>query len=185
MFLLLPALFAARVRIIPEGKHDFKIGEKVTFLVTALDNKNQKMAKGTFTLTFHKSGGAELQKPVKIDLSRGNPVKVTASMNESGFILVKASPCTMPDKKVIRWGRNPWDHLGGAAIEPEKLRPGNPEPGDFDAFWKKTLKEFEKAKVIVTPEKTVKRKGYKVARIQILFPDGTGSIHGFLSIPEG
>lgn len=185
LFLLMPGLFAARVTIIPQGKTDFKIGEKVPFLVTALDDQGKKLTKGTFTLYFHKSGGVALQKPVKIDLSKGNPVTVSASMKESGFIFVRASSCILPDKKVIKWKRQVWDYSGGAAVEPEKIRAVSPVPKDFDAFWQKTLKSFEKAKVIVSPQNTVKRKGYKVSRIRILFPDGVNSINGYLSIPEG
>ena len=35
----------------------------------------------------------------------------------------------------------------------------------------------------MTPEPKIKRKGYKVSRIQVKFPDGSGAIDGFLSIP--
>ena len=189
-FLLLlavaPALFAARLTIVPKGKTDFKAGEKVTFVVTAFDDNNILLTEGSFRLAFHKSGGVSLRKVERVNLAKkGNPFELTASMDEPGFILVRATPLTMPDKTVIKWDRKtPANFLGGAAVEPEKIRAAAPVPEDFDEFWANTLKPFEKSEIIITPATRVRREGYKVSLIQIPFPDGSGSIYGFLSIPN-
>lgn len=184
---VVPSLFAARLTIIPKGKFDFKAGEKVTFVVTAYDDDDKLLTEGRFRLAFHKSGGEQLRKIERVNLAKkGNPFEVTASMDEPGFILVRATELVKPDNTKVKWDvKSPANFLGGAAVEPEKIRAVNPVPEDFDKFWQDTLKSFKNAKVLISPAPDIKRDNYKVSRIQIPFPDGSGAIYGFLSIPEG
>ena len=182
---LAPVIFAAKLDIVTRGKSNFKIGEKVTFAVTAFDDNGKLFNAGTLRLTFRKSGGSVVLKEELVDLAeKGNPFEADVSMNEPGFILMEVSSLTMPDKSVVKWKTTtPANDLGGAAIEPEKLRAAAPVPEDFDEFWANTLKAFEKTKVVVKPAPGVERAGYKVSFVEIPFPDGSGSIYGFLSIP--
>jgi cephalosporin-C deacetylase-like acetyl esterase len=78
--------------------------------------------------------------------------------------------------------------LGAAAVEPEKIQPGAPVPADFEKFWQDGIKMWEKAEVVTTPapefDKNAKFKNFKNYRIKVTFPDKSGAIDGFLSIPK-
>ena len=134
--------------------------------------------------TFKDSGGKKLRDDLTVDLSKENPAKFTVKMDHPGFVLVSASPCKLPDGKTVKWSNAPFAPLGGAAVEPEKIRPGMECPKDFDEFWQAGIKAFQDAKIEVTDAPGFTREGYKVSRIQVKFPDGSGLVSGFLSIPS-
>jgi len=184
--LLCGGLSAARLDIVPTELRSYKVGEPVTFTVAALDNKNQQMNAGSVTIAVRDSGsgGKKIMDDVVIDFAKNNPATFTAKLSRPGFILAIPSPGKTADGKTFRWDNKPQPSLGGAAVEPEKLQPGAECPADFDEFWRKSLDEFKKAEVVLADAPAQKRPGYKVSRITVKFPDGSGAIDGFLSIPE-
>ena len=104
---LAPVIFAAKLDIVTRGKSNFKIGEKVTFAVTAFDDNGKLFNAGTLRLTFRKSGGSVVLKEELVDLvEKGNPFEADVSMNEPGFILMEVSSLTMPEKRGSK-ARNP------------------------------------------------------------------------------
>ena len=177
-------LNAQNLDIVPVGKIDFKAGEEIPFTVTAKKDKKELLKEGTFTLSFHNSGGKKIQDDVTVDLAKGNPVKVSAKLDHPGFVLVKASNVKTADGKTVKWNNHPFAPLGGAAVEPEKIVTGSDCPKDFDQFWQDGIKSFENAKITVKPAPEIKRANFKVSRITVEFPDGTGLVDGFLSIPD-
>ena len=166
-----------------EAKH-YKVGETVTFLATAWENDTEKLSQGTVTLTFSNSGGKQIREDLTLDFSRENPVRFTAKLNQPGFILVKSGACQMPDGKKVAWSRKKYYPNGGAAVEPEKIRAGEKTPADFNQFWQEGIKEFEKAEIILTPVNNKALPDHKNYKVLVKFPDGSGAVDGFLSIPS-
>lgn len=176
---------AANLDIETVEKRNFKVNEEINFTLCAWESKDKKMTEGVFELTLKDCSGSKVIKKIPVDLAKdGNPVKFTASLDHPGFIFVSASPAKTSDGKEVKWDRYPLYSYGGAAIEPENIRTGTTRPADFAEFWQSGIKSFADAKITVTPAPEVKWKGYKVSTIQVDFPDGTGFVHGFLSIPE-
>lgn len=190
IFLFLSFLFAVQslsavtVDIVPTQLRTYKVGEKVTFKSAVLTKDKKLLKEGSYSIVLRDSGGKTIGRE-KIDLSKNNPAFVSVSLKRSGFILAVPESLTGKDGKKLRWKntRN-MPALGGAAVEPEKIRQAGKEPADFDTFWQKQLKKYEKAELTVTPAPQIRRKGYKVSIVKAVFPDGKEAIEGFLSIPE-
>jgi len=176
-------LSAQQIDIVAEKPPIFKVGDEILFTATAWQKEKEMFREGAVVFSFRDSGGKKLRDDLTVDLSKENPAKLTLKMNHPGFVLVSASPCKLPDGKTVKWSDAPAP-LGGAAVEPEKILPGMECPKDFDEFWQEGVKAFRDAKIEVTEAPGFTREGYKVFRIQVNFPDGSGLVSGFLSIPS-
>ena len=176
------AAWAQYVEIVPTSDKSYKVNELVTFNVTAWEKENTKLTSGTLDLTVTNSGGSVIGKPIVIDLAKNNPTTITAKLDRPGFILVRSSIKNAAGKSV-KLAKKPAS-LGGAAVEPEKIQAGAGVPADFEKFWQDGIKAWKKAEVTVTPapefDKKNKCKNY---RIKVTFPDKSGAIDGFLSVP--
>lgn len=185
VYLTIQTLFAATLEIVPDKFQPYKAGEKITFKATAYGKKKELLKEGSYTVVLRYSGRKKLGKEIKIDLAGNNPAFFTASSDRSGFILAVPGVLVQKDGKKVKWSNSRvYPALGGASVEPHKIRQAGKEAADFDEFWRKRIKEFEKAKVRVTPAPRIKRKGYKVSIVRVTFPDGKEFIEGFLSVPE-
>ena len=176
-------IHAATIDIVTTEKRSYKTGEEITFKVTAYESKGKLMSSGKFTLKVS-SGTEVIEKALPVDLAQGNPFTFKTKLDHPGFIFVKPSNYTLADNKVEKW-KNSGDlpAAGGAAVEPEKIRQGGTVPEDFHKFWADGLKAFEKAEVSVVRAAELDYPGYKVSRMTVTFPDKSGFIDGFLSIP--
>ena len=56
------------------------------------------------------------------------PAVVTTSLDRPGFVRLTAELIDASGKTRARFD-------GGAGVDVDKIRPDNPEPADFDAFW--------------------------------------------------
>lgn len=102
----------------------YRIGETVTFqLALTLDQRPVADAEVQWTLT---KDGVPPTTSGKVRLLNGTAI-VTGQLGEPGFLQCRAT-FTSPAKR-------PYAGLGGAAVEPLKLKPSQPVPADFDAFW--------------------------------------------------
>ena len=102
----------------------YQAGELVTFkLQLTLDGQPVSDADVQWTLT--KDGMPPVTNG-KAKLVNGSAT-VTGKLDEPGFLLCRAA-FTRPEKKVVT-------ALGGAGIDPLKIKPSLPVPADFDAFW--------------------------------------------------
>lgn len=177
-------LAAARLDMMPTEFKNYKVGEVITFTATAWEAKDKKLAAGSCVVTLKENQGKVLGK-VELDFAKNNPATFTAKLDRPGFLFAEAGACKMPDGKVVKWSNGrPLPANGGAAVEPEKIKTVTVEPEDFDEFWAKGIEEFKNAEIVVTPAVDIKRPGYKVSRVLVRFPDKSGSIDGFLSIPD-
>ena len=183
MFLFSCTLFSAEmIEIVPTEFRNFKVNEEVTFKVTAYESKDKLMTTGTIEL-FVNDGNRIRLKSVKADLSKGNPFTFKVKPNRPGFIMVSPAPYKNGKEKISWKSINKLPVKGGVLIEPEKIRQAGNVPADFNRFWQEGLKNYANAEVIVVPAADIKRKGYKVFRVTVKHPDGSGAITGFLSIP--
>ena len=177
-------LAAARLDMMPTEFKTYKVGETVTFSATAWESKGKKLSAGICKVTLKENQGKVLD-TVVLDFAKNNPATFTAKLNRPGFIFAEAGVCRMPDKKVVKWDNGrPLPANGGAAVEPEKIKTMTVAPKDFDEFWAKGIEEFKNAEIIITPAEDLKRPGFKVSRVLVKFPDKSGAIDGFLSVPE-
>ena len=100
-----------------------------------------------------------------------------------GFILVKVT-----SKKPI--GKDKFA-LAGAAVEPEKIKPGQARPADFDSYWEGELKQMRTNKMEViskTPVPADKLPANKFSS-QVMVWDvhvrqGDVEVSGFLAVPK-
>ena len=175
---------AAEIEIIPAEFKSYKVNEEITFKVTAYESKDKLMKNGVFEFTV-KDGNRILLKKVKADLSKANPFTIKVKAVRPGFIMAFAEPYKNREGKRCLWsGVNKYPAVGGVVVEPEKIRQAGTVPADFDQFWQDGLKAYTKAEVITEPAADIKLRGYKVFRVTVKHPDGSGAITGFLAIPE-
>ncbi|MBO4303063.1 MAG: acetylxylan esterase [Lentisphaeria bacterium] len=187
LFCALQVLFAATIHIVPAEFRSYKAGEKVSFKATAYSDarKGELLKEGVYTISIRDSGGKAIGSGIKVDAARNNPFEFTARLDRPGFLYAAAGDITLKDGEKIKW-QNTRERpaAGGVAVEPERIRQAGEEPSDLDTFWQEQLKKYEKASVTVTPAPQVKRAGFRVSLVKVDLPDGTGSIQGFLFIPE-
>ena len=188
-FLSLIILFAVAVtqavvlEIAESEMRSYKAGEKVTFTVTAKDRQGQKLTAGKFNLMFRDSGRNILRKSLPVDLSKNNPLTVTAELDHPGFIFIQPTTLIMPDGSKKGWVRKTPEPYGGAAVEPEKIRAATEKPADFDQFWSDGTASYRNVPVEVVPAPEIKQKNYKCFKVTVKFPDQSGAVYGFLAIP--
>ena len=180
------AAMAAYVDIVPTENKVYKVNEPITFNVTAWESKDKKMTAGKVTVSVHDCGAAAIGEKIIVDLAKNNPATFTTKLSRPGFILVR-SVLRGADGKAIAIAKG-MPSLGAAAVEPEKIKAGAPVTADFEKFWQDGIKAWEKAEVVTTPDQKVdkgnKFKKHNHFRIKVTFPDKSGAIDGFLSIPK-
>ena len=120
---LAAALEAAPPILLKADRSDpvYRCGETVSFKIIP-----DAGVTGPFSAV---AGSDETSAPVEI---AGDTIRIAAE--KPGFILVRVTGRDRSGQTVTG--------LGGAAVEPEKIRPGRPEPEDFDAYWAKELTEL-------------------------------------------
>ncbi len=138
----------------------YKVGEDIVFNIT-------EAAPGTLYRI------SDSEKSGKFQKLEGN--SVTFKAQKPGFVLLEVK---MPKRK-------PSLFYGGAAVEPEKIRPGTSRPDDFDAFWDNELKllraqPLEVVKKIPVPAGKVPA-GYIAFDVHV--KRGDVLVSGFVSMP--
>ena len=150
-------------------------GDKVVFNLTVTDKG--KPAAGLVEWSILKDGLATEQKGVS-ELVDGKAV-ATGSLNEPGFIQVRAVYRANAKAKVA-----PVTALGGAAIDPTKIKRSLPVPDDFDAFWsgmKQKLAAVPVAPKLVSVPSPVK----EVESFDVTAPALGLQISGYMARPIG
>lgn len=178
-------LNSAVIDIVADKADAYQVGETINFKVIGKEKNKKLMSDGKFKLYVCDSDKRNVMQIFDIDLAQGNPTYVSVKTTRPGFVwAVPEANYVTADGKSIRWQESAAiTRLGGAAVEPEKIRVAGNMPEDFADFWQSHLKGFEKATVTVTAAKHIKRPNYNVFIIKVDYPDNSGSIDGFLSIP--
>ena len=152
----------------------YKCRETATFVATVKDNRLPVVAgEVTVTLTLDQGKVIE-QKTLKLEGT--GPVKVTGTLKKPGFLNCKVE--FTKDGKVFKGA-------AAAGYEPTKIKTACKKPADFDAFWRKGLKELAKipADVKITPLPEMSDKDQDTFQISFANVDNT-RIYGFLCIPK-
>lgn len=154
----------------------YACGEPATFSLQALDKENQPLRSGRLQVTLTNFGTQQVTQAA-FDLSLGNPVTVTGTLREPGFL-----KCTA----VLKLEKS-FRGVSGAAYEPEKLAAGSARPADFDAFWDAAVAKLD-AEVPLDPRVermetycTAKHTCYRVSFATF----NQLRVYGFLSVPNG
>lgn len=119
------------------------------------------------------------------EVKAGQPCEVRASLNQPGFVMVKAmllDPSGMPARR--NNGRNVQYGLAGG-VAAETLKQGVPEPADFDAYWSRA-----KEQLAAVPLRELERKVLKETAVSTIYDvkvacAGNRPVSGYLSIPKG
>lgn len=146
-------------------------GESVTYWVTVSESGRPAEGEVEWLLT---KDGAQTLGTGRARLQAGK-ASVTGRLDEPGFMQCRATFTSGKDKVTA---------LGGAGIEPERIKPRAPPPKDFDAFWAEKKKQL--AAVPMNPRLTpVKspREGIETFDLQA---DSVGApVSGYYARPAG
>lgn len=150
----------------------YKSGETVSFkLELTLDKQPVADAEVQWTIT---KDGMPPATSGKAKLANG-VATITGQLDEPGFLLCRAS-FTSAEKKA-------YTGLGGAGIDPLKIKPSQPVPTDFDTFWADQKKQL--AAVPVNPRLTAVKQATAGVTAFDLQADSVGApVSGYFAKPE-
>ncbi|MGN0853197.1 MAG: acetylxylan esterase [Kiritimatiellia bacterium] len=189
------AVFAAALAVAAE-KVSFKIetnrpdcvyrcGEEVAFTVTVTGETGTPVTAGRLKATLDNFGNRKISERT-IDLAAENPFTLRARTDVPGFLRLQFA---CPSRELVfapnRGQGAPY--TWGVACEPEKIRPGAPDPDDFDAFWADAVKQLDAttpvdAQLEEIPAKSNRERTY----YRVSFASAGGRrVWGWLSLPKG
>jgi len=152
----------------------YACNDKAVFSVTVLTD-NKLVEEGIARIKL-KSDGVEAATEKEYDLAQGNPFKIEVALDHPGFI--KCDFMGVDKFPEVR-------ARGAAGFAVEKIRPGQPEPPDFDQYWAQLLQRQAAVTNAVTCEPlpdTAGKPGYKYFKLSVTTIDA-GKVYGFLGIP--
>ncbi len=160
----------------------YQAGERVGWTVTLPPSARRgTRARGTYSYTIRHNGG-EVVSSGALDLARGR-ARIETSLAEPAMLLVEVRP-PVPDTTFgDRSTGGPGRVLLGAAVEPTGIRPAEPEPADFDAFWTAKLQQLAAIPMdaVVTPGES-DRPGVEYATVRMRNINGA-HVYGQLARP--
>ncbi len=187
LFLASLPVFAQYPRIIAYADKEsalYKVNEPIKFLVSFIDVPekkykdplpgNYKMVPGK-KIDWELTGDGGYKTNGTIE-SADKPVVIDASLPRPGFVLLKLT--------LNEGGKEAFQRLAGAGVEPEKIESGTKAPPDFDAFWAKQIAQLRARK----PEITVKDiaaefTNRQAAVYDVRIADGVVNATGILTVP--
>ncbi len=162
----------------------YQAGEKITFFVQLLDDSTPVAGK---KLRWKRTGDDGKEESGEAVSSAAEPLKLTTSLNQPGFVRIQVSAFDENDQplmsKIDAGNNKPVEFSGGAGVEVAKLESVE-EPADFDAFWAK-----QKARLAQVPLK------FTLAKVESQNPEfdvfdvkvdcaGGKPVSGYLSKPK-
>lgn len=182
--IILIALAAVGLSAAPEYslKHDreipvYKCGEKAKTILSVMDN-GRYVKSGKFNVRLALDWGRQLEL-VEVDLSENNPIEITATLQEPGFVslnLQDFSGIEKPDPKIFL--------MAGMGFEPEKIKMAYDLPSDFMKFWEDGRKEIA-AKPLQLIKDEKRSDGKQTTYRVIVDTLNSEKIYGYLAIPKG
>ena len=131
----------------PRGRSRWRpTGEKAVFTVTAVDDAGVPLTNGMVSV-FLDNFGSRVLLERRVDLSKENPFKLEGTLAKPGFLRARLS------------GGGCEGRVFGVGFSPEGIRPGAPDPADFDEFWANAVKRLDEtvpvdARMELVPEKS-------------------------------
>jgi cephalosporin-C deacetylase len=136
-----------------------------------------------YRYTIRRNGG-EVVTTGALDLALG-AARIEAALDEPAMVLVEVEPPSADAGFGDRSTGGPGRVLLGAAVEPTAIRPAEPEPGDFEAFWAAKLAQLNSIPMdpVVTAGES-NRVGVEYATVRLRNPNGA-HVYGQLARPVG
>jgi len=118
----------------------FACGEDMAFSFK-VDFGGQPIPEKPYTIKWTRTGDDGERTTGSETVISGKPVVLTTSLDEPGFVRIKAYLVDPKGRQLRKKGKKgkmtSISFDGGAGAEPEKLQAAAEEPADFDAFWAK------------------------------------------------
>ena len=173
---------------ITNDKIVYSAGENVEFLFEVKDADGSYVRTGALKLVTSRDG-----EPRKIEffpMEGNNPLRRTLTMHSPGQLELNLTVCSEnPQKRTAfhrrnkKGGREILQFGSGVLFDFHNLKPGVPEPKDFDAFWKTQI-EKDKALPFEVMEKRLIRTTRENVRVYSLVLNAlVGKVHAEMSIP--
>ena len=163
----------------------YACGEEATFTVTVKGEKGQPVTSGRLKATVDNFGNKKVAERT-IDLATENPFTISANKDIPGFLRLQISSQT----KGLVFDPNKGQgipYTWGVAYEPTKIKPGAPDPADFDSFWTEAVKNLDATvpsdvQMEEIPSKSnAARTYYKISFATVQ----NRRVYGWLSMPKG
>ena len=168
----------------------YKVGETIAFTLRLKGLSS--LPDGSWSVGWQLTGDDGQQRRGKSPISLAQPVEVSTTLAKPGFVRLEAYLLDADGKRVLRDvpapGEN-WHNVkevffdGGAGADVAKLRQGEPEPADFDAYWAKQKAALRK--VPVKAQRTEVKSPNPKVRLYAVRVDCAGGrpVTGYMSIP--
>lgn len=170
----------------------YKCGEKASFTFSAF-NDGKAVTEGQYTIVFSMDANKVVD-TVPVDLAKANPVTVSTTLKEPGFVLArvknaKGAYVSSPNAK----GRKV-QVMAGAGFSPEKIRMGYDLPEDFMAFWEAGRKQLADKPIELVKDKrsnkdftiyyvTVKTLNNETLTGYLTVPTAKGKFPAYITVP--
>ncbi len=158
-----------------------KVGERVTYTVTAYTADWQLATKGSYPVVLD-NFGALTNLAKTIEVAKENPAVITGALDRPGFLRLRIT-----EKAAL----NPTyadEFVWGVAVSPEEIVQTPAEPADFFAFWQAGMARLEK-EVPLDPQ--VRKDEQRSASdglfdwFEVSFATFGKRVYGWLSAPKG
>lgn len=155
----------------------YKVGEEATFTISALDASGAPADSGVLTIRGT-NDGRDVLGTATVDLASEQPSTYTYGLSKPGFV-----------KVFVDWksadGSEKKDALAGVGFEPEKIKPGQPKPDDFDEFWAAGKAEVRAIPIDVQQRKLEEQSNENRDMYAISFATVNNQrVTGYLGIPK-
>jgi cephalosporin-C deacetylase len=158
----------------------YAAGERVGWTVTLPRGARPT---GEYSYTIRRNGGEPIASG-PLDLRRGR-ARIETVLAEPAMVLVEVRPAAPDTTFGDRSTGGPGRVLLGAAVDPTRIRPAEPEPADFDAFWSAKLQQLAAIpmEAVETPGES-DRPGVQYATVRMRNINGA-HVYGQLARPVG
>jgi cephalosporin-C deacetylase-like acetyl esterase len=137
----------------------------------------------SYVYTIRRNGGDVISSG-SFDLSKGQ-ARIETTLSEPAMVLVEVKPASPDSKFGNRSTGGPGRLLLGAAVDPTGIRPAEPKPADFDAFWAGKLEQLARVPMapVITPGESGKP-GIEWSTVRLNNVRGA-HVYGQLARPTG
>lgn len=134
-----------------ENPVSYKVGEKIKFSLTLTE---ADLSGGEYFIAWTRTGDDGVTQNGKSPIVSNGTMEIETTLSKPGFVRVEAYLVDSTGKRVLRknnapgavtWGSEKGVFFdGGAGADISKIKQGDKEPDDFDAFWCKQKAALKK-----------------------------------------
>lgn len=173
---------------ITNDKIVYSAGENVEFQFEITDAEGAYVRTGALKLVTSRDG--EPRKTEFLPMEGNNPFRRTLTMDCPGQLELNLTVCSENPRKRgafyrrnAKGGREILQFGSGVLFDFKKLKPGAPEPKDFDAFWNAQIEEDKALPFKVIEKRLIKTTRENVRVYSLVLNALVGMVHAEMSIP--